>query len=212
MCSSDLGYSIENLQRSSETLQNYITKLHESIRELRSSYDNLLTRFEDYILEEFIGEVLVFPEYKAILQNRFSRLKKHLCLPHQKTFIQRLDSQIDDRNAWLSSIAQAVIGKSLDTIRDQDEIVLYDNFKSLIRDLDSLSNISKIDIDDEKEDVVGIELSSFVDGIKKSLIRLPKTKSKDIRAIEDSIRSHLSNEKSLNIAALANVLKELLKK
>lgn len=207
-----LGYSIDNLQRSSETLQNYITKLHESIRELRSTYDNLLTRFEDYILEEFIGEVLVFPEYKAKLQNRFSRLKKHLCLPHQKTFIQRLDSQIDDRNAWLSSIAQAVIGKSLDTIRDQDEILLYDNFKSLIRDLDSLSNISKVDIDDEKEDVVGIELSSFVDGIKKSLIRLPKTKSKDIREIEDSIRSHLSNEKSLNIAALANVLKDLLKK
>ena len=207
-----LGYSIDNLQRSSETLQNYITKLHESIRELRSSYDNLLTRFEDYILEEFIGEVLVFSEYKAKLQNRYIKLKKHLCLPHQKTFIQRLDSQIDDRNAWLSSIAQAVIGKALDTIRDEDEVVLYDNFKSLIRDLDSLSSISKIDIDDEKEDVVGIELSSFVDGIKKSLIRLPKTKSKDIRTIEDSIRSHLSNEKSLNIAALANVLMGLLKK
>ena len=171
-----------------------------------------MTRFEDFILEEFVGEELDFDGYKAKLQNRYKKLKKHLCLPHQKTFIQRLDSQLDDRNAWLSSIAQVVIGKSLDTIRDEDEIILYDKFKTLILDLDSLTNISKIDVDDEKEDVFGIELSSFVDGIKKSLIRLPKTKSKDVSAIEVSIKSQLSNEKSLNIAALANVLKDLLKK
>jgi chaperonin cofactor prefoldin len=207
-----LGYSIDNLQRSSETLQNYITKLHDSIRELRSSYDNLLTRFEDFIINEFIGDQLTFDEYKAKLQNRYKKLKKHLCLPHQKTFIQRLDSQLDDRNAWLSSIAQVVVGKSLDTIKDEDEIILYDKFKTLILDLDSLTNISKVDVDYEKEDVFGIELSSFVDGIKKSLIRLPKTKSKDVSAIEVSIKSQLSNDKSLNIAALANVLKDLLKK
>ena len=146
------------------------------------------------------------------LQPRFKKLKKHLCLPYQKAFIQRLDSQLDDKKTWLSSIAQAVIGKSLETIRDEEEILLYDRFKSLILELDSLTNISKADLDEEKEDILGIELSSFVDGIKRSLIRLPKTKQKEVIKIEDLIKARLSKDKSLNIAALANILKDLLKK
>ena len=207
-----LGYSIDSLQSSKEKLQSYITDLQDSIRELRTSYDNLLNRFEDFILEEYIGEKLEFIDYKLKLQYRFKKLKKHLCLPHQKTFIQRLDSQLDDRNSWLSSIAQSVVGKPLENIRDEEEILLYDKFKTLILDLDSLTNLSKVDVDEEKEEVLGIELSSFVDGIKKSLIRLPKTKSKDVNIIEASIKSKLSNDKSNNIAALANVLKDLLEK
>jgi hypothetical protein len=207
-----LGYSVDNLQKSADALQNYITKLYDSIRELRSSYDNLLNRFEEYILEEFIGEELNFQEYKIKLQDRYKKLKKHLCLPHQKTFVQRLDSHLDDRKAWLSSIAQAVIGKPLETIRDEEEVILYDKFKILIMDLDNLTNISKVDIDYDKEDIFSIEMSSFVDGIKKSLVRLPKTKSKEVIKTEVSIKAQLSEDNSTNIAALTNVLKDLLKR
>jgi hypothetical protein len=207
-----LGYTEESLLKSKEKLQAYITKLQDSIRELRTSYDGLLNRFEEFILTEFIGEQLSFEDYKLKLQTRFKKLKKHLCLPYQKTFIQRLDSQLDDKKTWLSSIAQAVIGKSLETIRDEEEILLYDKFKTLILELDSLTNISKADLDEEKEDIFGIELSSFVDGIKRSLIRLPKTKQKEVSKIEDLIKARLSKDKSLNIAALANILKDLLKK
>lgn len=207
-----LGYSSDVLQKSKEQLQTYIIKLQDAIRELRSSYDSLLQRLEDFILEEFIGEKMEFDEYKPKLQKRFEKLKKHLCLPHQKTFIQRLDSGLDDRNAWLSSIAQAVIGKSLETIKDEEEIILYDKFKTLILELDSLTNISQADLDEEHEDVLGIEMSSFVDGIQKRLVRLPKTKKKEVSKIEDLIKARLSTDKSLNIAALANILKDLLKK
>jgi hypothetical protein len=207
-----LGYSVDNLQKSSETLQNYITKLYDSIRELRTSYDNLINRFEEFIIEEFIGEEMDFQDYKLKLQTRYKKLKKHLCLPHQKTFVQRLDSQLDDRNAWLSSIAQAVIGKPLETIRDEEEIILYDKFKILIMDLDNLTNISKVDIDYEKEDVFSIELSSFVDGIKRSLIRLPKTKNKDVLNAEALIKDQLTDDITTNIAALTNILKDLLKR
>lgn len=207
-----LGFSIDVLQNSEEKLQNYTTKLQDAIRELRTSYDSLLSRFEDYIIEEFIGEKAEFEEYKHLLQNRFKKLKKHLCLPHQKTFIQRLDSQLDDKNAWLSSIAQAVIGKPLESIRDEEEIVLYDKFNTLIHELDNLTNLSKSDLDDEKEDFISIEMSSFLDGIQKSLIRLPKTKTIEVTKIEDLIKTQLSKDKSLNIVALANILKDLLQK
>ena len=135
-----------------------------------------------------------------------------MCLPHQKTFIQRLDSQLDDKTAWLSSIAQSVIGKPLESIKDEEEILLYDKFKNIIYELDNLTNISQADTDEDKEDILGIEMSSFVDGINKSLIRLPKSKRNEVINIEDQIKSKLSKDKTLNIAALANILKDLLQK
>ncbi len=207
-----LGYSVENLQKSKEKLQVYITKLQESIRELRTNYDGLVQRFEDFILEEFIGSEMDFANYKIKLQFRFKKLKKHLCLPHQKTFVQRLDSQLDDKRAWLNSIAHAVTGKSLEAFKDEDEIILYDKFKALILELDSLTNLSQDDLDDEKEEILGIEMTSFVTGIQKRFVRLPKTKRVELIKIETLLKSKLSKDKSINITAVANILKDLLQK
>ena len=47
--------------------------LQDSIRELRTSYDGLLKRFEDYILNEIIGKQLSFEKYKRNLQNRYRK-------------------------------------------------------------------------------------------------------------------------------------------
>ena len=203
-----LGYNQNGLQESKERLQSFVDKLQSSIRELRSCQDNLFLRFEDFILTEYIGSQLPFEEYKSLLQKRYKNLKKHLCLPHQKMFIQRLDSQLDDRKAWLNSIAQAVIGKTLETIKDEDEIMLFDKFKGLTLELDTLCNISNVDIDNEKEEVIGFEMSSFVEGIQKRIVRLPKNKIQEVDKIALSIKKLMSNDKSLNIAALVNILKE----
>jgi hypothetical protein len=207
-----LGYSIDSLQKSKQQLEIYIGKLQSAIRDLQFSYDGLLSRFEDFILEEFIGEKIGFNEYKVRLQDRYKKVKKYLLIPHQKTFVQRLDSEIEDKTAWLNSIAQAVIGKSLESIKDEEEILLYDKFKTIIYELDNLTYISKAELENDKEEILGIEMSSFVDGIKKSLIRLPKSKKDEVAKIETTLKAKLSTDRTLNIAALANVLKDLLKK
>ena len=67
-------------------------------------------------------------------------------------------------------------------------------------------------MDEEQEDILGIEMSSFIDGIQKKLVRLPKTKKKEVSKIEESIKANLSKDKSLNIAALASILKDLIVK
>ena len=100
-----LGYSADSLQQSKEQLESYVLKLQEAIKELRSCYSKLQLRFESFITDEFIGEELDFEALKANLQQRFTKLKKHLCLPYQKTFIQRLDSKLDDKQAWLKLAA-----------------------------------------------------------------------------------------------------------
>lgn len=207
-----LGYSIDSLQTSDDNLENYTNRLQAAIQEMRLSFSGLVFRFERVILDDFIGEVIPFDDYRKQLQDRYKKLHKALLLTNQKTFIQRLDSPLDDSKMWLSSIAQALTGKPLEMFRDEDEILLYDRFKRMILDLDTLTTISKSNVDIEKENIFGLEFSSFVDGIKKKLVRFPKTKQPQVVKIEGVIRKQLSGDDSMDIAALTNILKELLNK
>lgn len=207
-----LGYSIDSLQTSEDSLESYSDRLQDAIREMRTFFSELVSRFENMILSDFIGESMTFEDYRNKLQDRYNKLHKSLLLANQKTFIQRLDSPLDDQTMWLNSIAQALTGKSLDMFRDEDEVLLHDRFKRMILDLDTLTTISKTDVDNEKEEMISLEISSFVDGIKKSLVRFPKNKQPQVIKMEVTIRKHLSGDNSMDIAALTNILKELLNK
>jgi ribosomal protein S15P/S13E len=205
-----LGITLSTLQKDKSKLQSYTTNLQDAVRELRTSYDELLKRFEDFICNEFVGKSVDFEEYKAYLQKRFSKLKKHMLLSNQKTFVQRLDSPLDDKKAWLNSIAQAVSGKTLEIFSDEDEILLYERFKSMILELDSLTKISKTDIDESKEEVIGVKIDSFFSKIDPKVVRVPKNKSKEIEELKNELKNKLGKDNTSNIAAVLNLLKELL--
>ncbi|MES2478292.1 MAG: hypothetical protein V4561_04350 [Bacteroidota bacterium] len=205
-----LGFSLATLQKDKGKLQSYTTNLQNAVRELRTAYDELITRFEDFISNEFIGKSSDFDEYKELLQKRFSKLKKHMLLSNQKTFVQRLDSPLEDKKTWLNSIAQAITGKTLEIFSDEDEIILYERFKSMILELDSLTKISKADIDESKEEVIGVKIDSFFYKIDPKVVRVPKSKSKEIEQLKMQLKNRLGNDNTSNIAAVLNLLKELL--
>lgn len=205
-----LGITLSTLQKDKSKLQSYTINLQDAVRELRTSYDELLKRFEEFICNEFIGKLVDFEDYKGQLQSRFKKLKKHLLLANQKTFIQRLDSPLDDKKAWLNSIAQAVGGKTLEMFSDEDEILLYERFKSMILELDSLTKISRTDIDESKEDVIGVKIDSFFSKIDPKVVRVPKSKSKEIELLKNELKNKLGKDNTSNIAAVLNLLKELL--
>ena len=205
-----LGYSIDSLQSSTESLSNYANRLQEAIRELRTCYDELINRFEKMILEDCIGQEIIFESYQIRLQNRFKNLKKHLLLSNQSTFIQRIDSDLDERKSWLNGVAQALVGRGFDKFKDEDELLLYDRFRQMVLDLDSLTNLSSAEINTEQEDAVSLEFTSFAKGIQKNLVRLPKNKLEKALTLESEVKRTLSKDKSLNIVVLTNILKELL--
>jgi hypothetical protein len=205
-----LGISIETLQQDKAKLQAFTTNLQEAVREIRTAYDQLVDRFEDFICLEFIGDKKDFENYKSELQNRYKKLKKHLLLANQKSFVQRIDSALDDRKAWLNSIAQAIMGRTLEMFSDEDEILLYEKFKRIIIELDSLTQISKADIDDSKEEVIGVKIDSFFSKIDPKVVRVPKNKSEEIEKLKSDLMRHLGDDKTSNIAAVLNLLKELL--
>lgn len=207
---SALGLTLSTLQQDKSKLQSFTTNLQDSVRELRTAYDALVRRFEEFICSEFVGQTSDFEEYKTYLQKRFTKLKKHMLLSNQKTFIQRLDSPLDDRKAWLNSIAQTVTGKTLEAFTDDDEILLYDKFKAMILELDSLTKISKSDIDEGKEEVIGVKIDSFFSKIDPKVVRVPKSKSKEIEQLKNELKDKLGKDSTSNIAAVLNLLKELL--
>jgi len=208
---SALGITLQQLKKSPDLLSEYVTKLQNAIRELRTCFDELVNRFELYIVEEVLYETLDFEDYKKKLRDRFKSIKQHRLLPYQKTLLMRISSDLEDRKAWLSSVTQAVVGKTLDNLRDEDEVLLYDKFKTLVLELDSLANLSKSGLDETTEDIFSLEITSFEE-IQKKTVRVPKKKKEEIEKIEKLLRIQLGKDKTLNIAALANLLKDLLKK
>lgn len=205
-----LGVSLTTLQQDKSKLQSYTTNLQDAVRELRTAYDGLIKRFEDFLCDEFVGHTCSFDEYKTHFQKRFSKLKKHMLLSNQRTFVQRIDSALDDRKAWLNSIVQSVVGKTLEDFSDKDEIMLYEKFKAMILDLDSLTKISRTEIDDNKEEVIGVKIDSFFSKIDPKVVRVPKSKSKEIETLKNNLKNNLGKDNTSNIAAVLNLLKELL--
>lgn len=205
-----LSISLKQLKSAPEALEDYINRLQNAVREIRACQDELVNRFEAFITDEVLYEPLSFEAYKERLRSRFKKVKHHLLLPHQKTLLMRLSSELDDRKAWLSSIAQAVVGRTLETLRDEDEPALFDKFKSTVSELDTLSQLSAADVKDEKENVVSIEIATFGQ-LEKKVLRYPKKKQEEVDRMEVALRTQLGKDKTLNIAALTNLLKELLK-
>ncbi|WP_207424298.1 hypothetical protein [Desertivirga brevis] len=209
---SALGFDLSQLLENEGKLQQYTEKLQDAVRELRGAYDELLSRIEEFLSFGILGEEMDFIAYKSRLRERFQGIKKHLLLPRQKRFLQRLESDLDDKKAWLNSIMQPVVGNTLDKISDEEEIMLYDQFELLILELDSLTSLSQTNFSIEKEDLLSLEISSFDTGLNKRIIRLPKDRREDVEKVEMELRKTLSNNTITDLAALSKILKELMEK
>lgn len=203
-----LGYNLNIIVKSASKVADFIKTLQSYVKEIRTSYEALINRIEKFLISDFVGKEVQFPDYRTILQQRFKHLKKAMLTPAQSIFYQRLMSGLDIRNAWISSLAQSLISKSLDAIDDKDEIVLYERFKDMIEDLDNLCTLAKSEIDIEHEDLFKLEITSLSKGHQKQFLRIPKEKIKLLSDIEEEIKSRLTSDKSSNIALLIKLLQE----
>jgi hypothetical protein len=206
-----LGFNLASIQKNPDALAAYFETLQASLKEIRSAYTGLIHRFEKLILDDIVGEKKGFKEYRSMFQKRFDKLNQNLLLPHQQVFYNRLMLQIDERDAWLDALAIACVNKSLTEFQDKDEPILHERFREMVRSLDNLSELSEKDIDLTKEAVIKLEITSFVEGMQKSHIRLPKSKEKDLSILAKSINNKLGKDKNLNILALLQLLQQQLK-
>jgi hypothetical protein len=176
---------------------------------LRNAYDELQNKFEG-IINSLWGKDFSFIEYKNEFKKRYqSSLKQYLLLPYQKTFYDRLCSPLEDRTAWLSSVTQATVGKTLDKITDKEVDVLQERFLNLIRELDNLNEFAVKNVNLEEEHVYKLEITMPGSNIVPQTIRLSKSLDSKLAYFEQELGSIIEKEnKSFKIAILANLLKK----
>ena len=203
-----LGFTINDLEQD-EKLEEFSITLQNATREISAAFSNLVNRIEDIIGSTIQDGKIDFPQNKLELQKRFKNLRKEKIDPKLRVLIQRINTPLDDRQSWISSIATAIMGKPLDQFDDNDELEFRTIFPKRIHELDNLTDISRKDIDENKEEVLKLELTSFVKGVQRNLIRLPKAKVKQIEKKKQNIQKLLDAEdKQANIALLIKLLQE----
>lgn len=205
------GYTAEDLQNNSNHLDAYLKDIKESVKAIRLSYENLVNRFEAHISQKISGEAIPFEESRRNLQNRFSNVKEHLLSGSQKIFYDRILSNALTRNPYLNSLAQACVGKPLESVSDNDETVLYDKFNELVRELDNISELSEQSFDAKKEDLLKLEITHLFEDVQQHIIRLPKSKTKEIDEKAIKIGILLGKDKQINISVLTRLLMEQMK-
>lgn len=202
------GFTLNDFTEDQQ-LENFSISLQNATRDLSGAFPNLINRIEEVISKTVREERIDFPENKLLLQQRFKRLKKEQIDPKLRVLVQRINTPLDDRQSWISSIATTIMGKPLDQFTDDDEQGFQTIFPRRVHELDNLTDISKKDIDEAKEEVLKLELTSFVKGVQRNLIRLPKEKSRQIDEKKRTIQDLLyKNDRQANIALLIKLLQE----
>ena len=203
-----LGFNVNDLLKSEENFDDYIYKFQNTLEEIKNGYAELLNRIENYITAEIVGRKCDFSVYKKELIKRFASIKEHQLLAKQKTFIQRVNSPLNDRDSWLASIGQVLTGKSLSSIDDNDEIILKENLSHLVTELDNFSQLDKLKFDEKKEEVFKLDFTTQKDGLNSNMIRISKDKLEKAQDSIKAIGKELGKDKKMRIAILAKLLKD----
>ena len=203
-----LGYNVKELIDNEQLFDEYIIKFQKTIIEVKDSYKELLNRFENFLTIEILGVKSSFPQYKTQLQKRFSSLKEHQILPSQKTFMLRVNSELDDRDSWLNSICFSLLSKPLDRISDKDEDILKEKLSFIVKELDNICDIKNVNFDESEEEIYKIDFTSQSQGLKNHLVRISKQQKEDVEKSIAEIQSSLGDDKQLRIAVLSELLKK----
>jgi hypothetical protein len=191
-------------------LAEFAVKLNDAIQELKFAYAELLDRLEWFISDEILGKRVAFESYKKALAKRYSDIKEHCLMPRQKVFVARLNSPLNDRDSWLASIAQALLGKPLDQIKDFEEELLKDRFALMIRELDNLLELNQSGAE-EGEQVFKLDITTH-EGLKSQQVRIAKNKQKEVDEVADRVTQLLSKHKGITLAVLSKLIEKEFKK
>jgi hypothetical protein len=209
-----LGFSLSALNESPEKMQSYFESLRTCIKEIQLSYDALLDRFENYIQFDLLGykDQQDFDTWRSVLQKRFTKAKKDLLPASLKTFLLRLNSPLDDKKAWLNSIAQVLLGKSLELIQDFEEDTLHRKLKDSIEELDNYTDILANTTDDDAMHTFKVQVTHLRSGTQSRIVKINQQNLKSVAQKQELLKKELSEDKNLNIFILTQLLEEQLKK
>jgi len=197
-----LGTSLSSVAKSQQNLEVFIGHLQTAVDELKEAYPALINRVEQFLLDEIVHQQVSFKTYKNVLKARWQHLKPFLIPAHLKSFVNRVNSPLDERVTWLQSITQAILKKSLDSINDKEEALLYETLKTYSLELDNLLELSKAHQQDEPENIVKFDFTDS-SGMKSQVIRLNRKANSKTKKLLKAIEDLLPKNKTLAVDILS---------
>lgn len=200
-----LGFIDADLLNNPQLLTDFVNILRDSIRELRTCYNELLNRIESYILETLGIQEQEYDAYKPLIEKRYKDIKEHLLPAKQKSFHARIVTNMKDRKTWLNSLAFTFLNKPLDSLLDEEEEWLLDKMKHTFLELLNYIDIQRMKFESQDE-VFKFDITSIQGGTKNKQIVIPKDKISKAKELEGKIKNILSADDQLNIYALLKLL------
>ena len=117
-------------------------------------------------------------------------------------------SKLDERDSWLKSIADVILGKSVEKMNDEDEALLMDNTRKVFSNLDNLLELHSL-ADDADNEVVQFQFTDVSGKTVKQNIVLSPSDEKYVSKLQEDLAKVLSKNEKLSAAAIIRYLKNL---
>ena len=201
---SALGYKGVDLTNNSEFIEQYLSLIKRAVKDLNICYDNLIERIEGRIIDQ-LSLPIEFDKYKAILDGRYASVKRHLLTTKGRAFLERVLSDSESKKEFFEKIANVVLDKKLEQIKDREEEFLIDNLIFLFQEIDRYVSISALE--NGNDEVFNFEIASNKNNISKAqTYRLPESQVEKAEIMAKEINSLMSGDSNLDICVLLKVL------
>ena len=201
-------YSIFNItELTDDQMLDYVNNLAASIKDLTGYYQCLIENTYQKF-ENILGQHKDFIKFKKTISKRYSSIKVDLLPSHIKTFFIRLTSALDDKESWVNSVVQDLVGSTLQSISDIDLEKLDNRLEKSFLELDHLVDLHKIELDNNQE-VYRIEVTTTKGGDNPEQFIVNEKDIKKAEDLTDKMKGLLKKDNNINKIALINLLKRL---
>lgn len=189
-------------------LEGFVKKMEGCINELRESYGELLTRFEQRILKTLAIENNDFEKYQKLLTQRLNSIDASLLNSRLRNIHRKCINPTTDRKLFIEGIAYAVLGKGLDKIKDEEEEILHKDFTTNYLHLLELVDIHRIKETHKTDAVFGIKIFNEQGSDLEEKIIIPLESEKLIKDEIEKINKSLNGiDNKIKKAVLIEMLK-----
>jgi len=191
-----------------KAMHQFVRELDKSIEEIRTSYDNLIDRIEQCLLDTLGFDDKNYDSYKEDIKSRYDSLKPYKLVPYQKKLLGRLTSDQPDRESWIEAVAFAILDKPLEKIDDEEEPKLLDRLSTRLKELDNLRELSKLNVNPDKQEAFTFKVQSFSkESLSKNVIVDKKKIDKESERFQN-LKDLLTDDEDTNLALLLKLIEE----
>lgn len=194
------------------SLYEFKSRLESSISEIKSTFIDLISRIEKVVTQTLSCKSDDFVNYKKEIELKLQNVDKTLLSNKQMVFYNRIMSPLPDRTSWIKSIADIVLGKKIEDLRDEEEEVLLKHLNDFCLGLLKAADIQIFNKHSRDDKLYYIrffkENGEFID--QKHLIK--KIQNGEYLSVKKSVLEKISDlsvedRKGLLIDLLSNEIK-----